>query len=252
MNLINILQSERLAKVRSSYYQIQINLAYNSNKIEGSTISKDQTRYIFEENSILPDTNTVLVNDIIETRNHFKAFDYILDIADKELNEYHILKLHEILKSGITNIDIERFPIGEYKKEENIIGGFNEVTTTRPENVEYEIQELIDNYNNINNKQLEDIVDFHVKFERIHPFYDGNGRVGRLIAFKECLKNEITPPIILDDFRSFYLLGLKEYSEGSTQRLIDTFKSGQDITNNILIKNGILKQINKDQIKDIK
>ena len=247
MNLIDILQSERVAKVRSSYYQIQINLAYNSNKIEGSTISKDQTRYIFEENSILPSTDIVLVNDIIETRNHFKAFDYMLDIADRELTEYHILKLHEILKTGITNIDIERFPIGNYKKEENIIGGINEVTTTRPENVEYEIQELVDTYNNINKKQLEDIVDFHVKFEKIHPFYDGNGRVGRLIVFKECLKNKIIPPIILDDFRSFYLLGLKEYSEGSTQRLIDTFKSGQDITNNILIKNGLLKQKNKDK-----
>lgn len=237
MNLINILQSERLAKVRSSYYQIQINLAYNSNKIEGSTVSKEQTRYIFEENSILPDTNTVLVNDIIETRNHFRAFDYILDIADKELNESHILKLHEILKTGITNIDTDRFPIGDYKKIPNIIGGINEVITTKPENVVYAIQELLDNYNSIKNKQLEHIVDFHVKFERIHPFYDGNGRVGRLIAFKECLKNEITPPIILDEFRSFYLLGLKEYSEGSIQRLIDTFKAGQDITNNILIKN---------------
>lgn len=241
MNLIKTLLSERLSKVRSSYYQIQINFSYNSNRIEGSTVSKEQTRYIFEENSILPDTDTILVDDIIETRNHFRAFDYILDIANKELTENHILKLHEILKTGLTNIDTNRFPIGDYKKIQNIIGGINGVVTTKPENVGYAIQELLDNYNSINNKQLEHIVDFHVKFERIHPFYDGNGRVGRLISFKECLKNEITPPIILDEFRSFYLLGLKEYSEGSTYRLIETFKSGQDITNNILIKNEIIK-----------
>lgn len=236
MRLIDNLISERNAKVRASYWEMQINLAYNSNKIEGSTISKNQTRYIFEDNIIITDEVGVKVNDIIETRNHFKAFDYILDICDEELSENHIKKIHKILKTGIIGIDEERFPIGEYKKEDNVIGFINEVLTTKAENVHDEISNLLADYNNKNEITIEDVVEFHYLFERIHPFYDGNGIVGRLIAVKECLRNDLIPPVILDDYRRFYILGLEEFSKGRKQRLIETFRAGQDFAESILLK----------------
>lgn len=236
MNLLKILKEERDARVKAIYREIQINLAYNSNKIEGSTISKNQTRYIFDEKSVYPEESSLKINDIIETRNHFKAFDYILDIAKENLSENHILTLHKIIKHGISNINEERFPIGAYKKEENVIGSIYEIETTKPEDVKNSIIDLLNKYNNKEKITLNDIVDFHVKFEKIHPFYDGNGRVGRLILFKECLRHDITPSIILDEYRSFYLLGLREYQDNQTTRLIETFKAGQDYVDNIISK----------------
>lgn len=217
------------------YYFTQINFSYNSNKIEGSKLSKEQTRYIYETSSLLSQKDEVIkVDDIIETINHFKAFDFILKTAKKSLDENYIKKIHKLLKQGITKNQI----IGEFKTKQNYIGDF---VTTKPENVLKEISNLLNSYNKIKSITIKDIIDFHHKFESIHPFEDGNGRTGRLIMFKECLKNNIIPFIIDEEHKLFYYRGLREYKT-TKGFLIDICLSFQDIYAEILknhIKNSI-------------
>lgn len=221
--LLDILKYEMKNKIKGGiYHKIQIDLTYNSNHIEGSKLSHEQTRYIYETNSIGLEEKNVDVNDIIETVNHFRCIDFVIDKAKSELSESFIKKLHLILKTG-TKIS-NRFAIGDYKKFPNIVGN---IETTKPEDVPKEMQRLLKIYNTCKTKNLTEILDFHYKFEAIHPFQDGNGRVGRLIMFKECLKNNIVPFIIDDEIKLFYYRGLKEW-KNEKGYLTDTCLSAQD------------------------
>lgn len=206
------------------YHKTQVELTYNSNHIEGSKLTQDQTRFIFETNTIGIEDKAVNVDDIIETTNHFKCIDYIIDNANKKLNENFIKELHFILKTGTSDSRKTWFNVGEYKQLPNEIGGKQ---TTLPKDVKEEMRKLIDNYNSIKKKTLEDIVEFHKTFEDIHPFQDGNGRVGRLIMFKECLANNIVPFIIDEDLKFFYYKGLNEWYD-EKGFLIETCLSAQD------------------------
>ena len=223
-----LLQALRLEKENmikgGIYHKTQIDLTYNSNHIEGSKLSHDQTRYIFETNTIGVEKEPILIDDIIETLNHFKCVDYIIEHAEERLSETIIKDLHRMLKSGTHDASKNWFFVGDYKKFPNEVGG-NE--TTLPENVHAEISKLLKSYNSKKEKTIDDLLDFHYHFERIHPFQDGNGRVGRLILFKECLANNIVPFIITDDLKLFYYRGLREwlYVKGY---LRDTCLSAQD------------------------
>lgn len=228
-NVLKILREQKEMQLKGNLYHItQINFAYNTNHIEGSTLTEEQTRYIYETNTlILEDNNTVTkVDDIIETANHFKLVDYMLDIADEVLTQEIIKKFHEILKNGTSDERKSWFKVGEYKTLENEIGGN---VTTSPKDVAKEMEKILDRYNSLENVGLEDIIKFHSDFEKIHPFQDGNGRVGRIIMFKECLKNNIIPFIILDKDKLFYYRGLNEYQNGGEKGyLIDTCLNAQD------------------------
>lgn len=222
--LLNRLKEEKDMKLKGGiYHKTQIALTYNSNHIEGSTLTEDQIRMIFETNT-LGETNGVKVDDIVETNNHFKCVDMIIDNAKKPLTEKFIKELYCTLKSGTSDSRKDWFNVGEYKSRTNEVGG-NE--TCPPENVAEEIKKLLTTYNSIENKTIETIIEFHKHFETIHPFQDGNGRVGRLIMFKECLANNIVPFIIEDEFKLYYYRGLKEWN---TERgyLIDTCLAAQD------------------------
>lgn len=223
--LLDILKNEKENKISGGiYHKIQIDLTYNSNHIEGSKLTHDQTRYIYETNSIGIESESVDVDDIIETVNHFRCIDLIIEKANYDLSQNLIKQLHLILKTGTKSSKNNRFAVGDYKKYPNIVGG---IETTEPENVEKEIKKLLDSYNKKTTKILNDILDFHHKFEKIHPFQDGNGRIGRLIMFKECLKHNIVPFIIYDDIKLFYYRGLKEW-ENEKGFLKDTCLSAQD------------------------
>lgn len=191
------------------YHQTQIRLAYNSNHIEGSRLTEEQTRSIYETQTISVTEVPEKIDDIIETVNHFRCFDYILSAADKEISENIIKHIHLILKSGTTDSQKSWFAVGDYKKRPNMIGDMTE--TTPPSKVAAEIKKLLKEYRENSNITFEDIIDFHYRFEKIHPFQDGNGRVGRLIIFKECLKHNILPFIIEDTMKDYYRRGLKEY-----------------------------------------
>ena len=206
------------------YHKIQIELTYNSNHIEGSKLTHDQTRYIYETNTIEINESAVNVDDIIETANHFRCIDKIIDSANYDISESLIKELHQILKSGTADSRKDWFAVGEYKKLPNEVGGMD---TTLPENVHQEIHNLLDNYNSKKGKTLDDIIEFHVAFERIHPFQDGNGRVGRLLIFKECLRYNIVPFIIDDELKLFYYRGLKEWNN-EKGFLTDTCLAAQD------------------------
>lgn len=206
------------------YHKIQIELTYNSNHIEGSKLTHDQTRYIYETNTIGINESAVNVDDIIETANHFRCIDKIIDSANYDISESLIKELHQILKSGTSDSRKDWFAVGEYKKLPNEVGGMD---TTLPENVQQEIHNLLDNYNSKKGKTLDDIIEFHVAFERIHPFQDGNGRVGRLLIFKECLRYNIVPFIIDDELKLFYYRGLKEWNN-EKGFLTDTCLAAQD------------------------
>lgn len=223
-----LLQALRLEKENmikgGIYHKTQIDLTYNSNHIEGSKLSHDQTRYIFETNTIGVEKEPILIDDIIETLNHFKCVDYIIEHAEERLSETIIKDLHRILKSGTQDASKNWFSVGDYKKFPNEVGG-NE--TTLPENVHTEISKLLKSYNSKKEKAIDDLLDFHYHFERIHPFQDGNGRVGRLILFKECLANNIVPFIITDDLKLFYYRGLREWLYVKDY-LRDTCLSAQD------------------------
>ena len=223
--LLDILKEEKKTKLRGGiYHRVQVDLTYNSNHIEGSRLTHDQTRYIYETNTIGIVDEAVRVDDIIETTNHFRCIDFIIDKANASLSETVIKQLHYLLKSGTSDSRKDWFAVGEYKKLPNEVGGMD---TTLPEEVSKEIKNLLAWYNAIENVTLEDIIEFHVRFEKIHPFQDGNGRVGRLIMFKECLKNNIVPFIIDENHKLFYYRGLKEWTH-ERGYLVDTCLSAQD------------------------
>lgn len=225
ITLLDVLKEQKVSKYSGGiYHKTQINLTYNSNHIEGSRLSHDQTRYIFETNTIGLENEVLNVDDILETANHFRCIDMIIDHAKDVLSEKFIKELHFVLKNGTSDSRKEWFVVGDYKKIPNEVRGMN---TTLPEEVAQRMKELLKEYNDKKEKSFEDILDFHVRFERIHPFQDGNGRVGRLILFKECLKYNIVPFIIDDHLKMFYYRGLKEwdYEKGY---LIDTCLSAQD------------------------
>lgn len=223
--LLEVLKSEKASKYPGGiYHKTQIELTYNSNHIEGSRLSHDQTRYIFETNTIGMEAGVVNVDDVIETANHFRCIDIIIDKAKSILTEKLIKELHLTLKSGTSDSRKGWFAVGEYKKLPNEVGGMD---TALPEEVASKMKALLAAYNAKQKKTLEDILDFHVKFERIHPFQDGNGRVGRLLMFKECLKYNIVPFIIEDNLKLFYYRGLKEWSK-ERGYLVDTCLTAQD------------------------
>lgn len=223
--LLSVLREQKNSKLKGSiYHRIQIDLTYNSNHIEGSRLTHDQTRYIFETNTIGVIDNAVNVDDIIETTNHFCAIDYIIDETDAKLTEAYIKHLHLILKSGTSDQRKDWFNVGEYKRFPNEIGGND---TTEPENVHKEIKALLKEYNAKKRPELEDIIDFHQRFEAIHPFQDGNGRVGRLIMFRECLRNAYVPFIITDELKMFYYNGLRNWPKIKGY-LMDTCLTAQD------------------------
>lgn len=206
------------------YHRTQIDLTYNSNHIEGSRLTHDQTRYIFETNTIGIANENLRVDDIIETANHFRCIDMIIERAEQRLSEALIKELHAVLKAGTSDSRKEWFAVGEYKRLPNEVGG-NE--TTPPECVKQEMQILIREYNALKTKCLDDIIDLHQRFEAIHPFQDGNGRVGRLIMFKECLANGIVPFIITDQLKLYYYRGLQQWPQVK-EYLRDTCLTAQD------------------------
>lgn len=223
--LLDILKNEKNNNIKGGiYHKLQIDLTYNSNHIEGSKLTHDQTRYIYETNSLGIEENTVNIDDIIETVNHFRCINLIIDHANSTLSERFIKKLHYILKTGTKSSNNERIAVGDYKKFPNIVGNME---TVAPEDVTKEMQKLLENYNANKTKNLTEILDFHYNFEAIHPFQDGNGRVGRLIMFKECLRNNIVPFIIDDEIKLFYYRGLKEWKKEKGY-LTDTCLSAQD------------------------
>lgn len=223
--LLDILKEQKNSKFPGGiYHKTQIDLTYNSNHMEGSRLTHDQTRYIFETNTIIAKKEALNVDDVIETANHFRCIDLIIDDATAALAEKFIKELHGILKSGTGDSRKDWFAVGDYKKLPNEVGGMD---TALPEEVGGRMKALLAEYNAKNQKTFEDILDFHVKFERIHPFQDGNGRVGRLIMFKECLKYNIVPFIIEDRLKLFYYRGLKEWDREKGY-LTDTCLTAQD------------------------
>ena len=223
--LLDILQEEKSSGYSGGiYHKTQIELTYNSNHIEGSSLTHEQTRYIFETNTIGVEDGSLNVDDVIETANHFRLVSLIIDNARTVLTEEFIKELHLLLKNGTSDSRRDWFVVGDYKKLPNEVGGMN---TTPPEEVSGKMKELLNEYNVKEEKSLEDILDFHVKFEKIHPFQDGNGRVGRLIMFKECLKYDIVPFIIEDDLKMFYYRGLAEWKTEKGY-LRDTCLTAQD------------------------
>ena len=224
-SLLQILREQKAAKMKGGiYHKVQIDLTYNSNHIEGSRLTHDQTRYIFETNTIGLENEPVNVDDIIETSNHFRCIDMVIEQAGSVLTEKFIKELHYVLKTGTGDSRRGWVAVGEYKKLPNEVGGND---TTLPENVAGEMRRLLTDYNALPAKDLEDIVAFHAAFERIHPFQDGNGRVGRLILFKECLRHNIVPFIIEDNLKLFYYRGLKEW-DSEKGFLMDTCLTAQD------------------------
>lgn len=223
--LLDIMQDEKENKYSGGiYHKTQIDLTYNSNHIEGSRLTHDQTRYIFETNTIGVGNEVLNVDDVIETANHFRCIDKIIDNGKAVLTEKFIKELHLILKNGTSDYRKDWFAVGDYKKMPNEVGGMD---TALPEEVADKMKTLLTEYNSKEEKTFEDIMDFHVKFERIHPFQDGNGRVGRLIMFKECLKYNIVPFIIEDSLKLFYYRGLKEW-DNEKGYLTDTCLTAQD------------------------
>lgn len=223
--LLDILKEEKKSQAHGGiYHKIQIDPTYNSNHIEGSRLTHDQTRYIFETNTIGIMDECIRVDDIIETATHFRCIDEIIDNATSKLSEKLIKHLHLILKTGTSDSKKDWFVVGDYKKVPNEVGGRE---TTLPEDVPTEMKKLLAEYNKKEKVTLEDIIEFHVQFERIHPFQDGNGRIGRLIMFKECLKHNIVTFIIEDKIKMFYYRGLKEWNQEKGY-LTDTCLSAQD------------------------
>lgn len=224
-NLLERLRAEKKASVKGGiYHKIQIELTYNSNHIEGSKLTHDQTRYIFETNTIRAENDALNVDDIIETANHFKCIDMVIDNATYRLTEKFIKELHFTLKSGTSDSRKDWFNVGEYKKLPNEVGGKE---TAKPEDTANKIKTVLKDYNQKDEHTLEEIIDFHYRFETIHPFQDGNGRVGRLIMFMECLKNNIVPFIIDEELKMFYYRGLSEWNNEKGY-LTDTCLAAQD------------------------
>ncbi len=234
INILEVLREQKNMKLKGNlYHNTQITFAYNTNHIEGSKLTEDQTRYIYETNTLLAEKDSITdLDDVLETANHFKLVDYMLDIADKKLTEKMIKEFHKILKEGTSDSRKEWFVVGDYKKLANEVGGLK---TTEPKNVERDMKELLEWYEFLKETTINEIIEFHAKFEKIHPFQDSNGRVGRIIAFKECLKNNIVPFIILDKEKFFYYRGLNQYQTNKEKEyLIDTCLNAQDQYKNVI------------------
>ena len=221
--LLPVLLSEKKNAVKGGIYnKMQVDFAYNSNRIEGNCLTYEQTRYIFETHTI---GGTASVNDVFEATNHFRCFDYILETIDEPISEKLIKELHRKLKSGIITDD-DSAVVGDYKKYPNTVG---EITTTLSEDVSGAVRALIEEFSHRNAVDMYDVAEFHAEFEKIHPFYDGNGRIGRLLTLKMCLQNSIVPFIISDRMKHFYYAGLKEWQiQQKYARLIDVFLESQD------------------------
>lgn len=233
--VLQALREEKNAKISGGiYHETQVRLTYNSNRIEGSKLSEDQTRLIFETNTIGAEEG-IPVDDIIETANHFRAIDYIIDCAEEPLTERIIKELHRLLKTGTKDSHLSWFNVGEYKSKPNVVGGKE---TTTPSKVPEAMKKLVDAYSQVTDVSFEDIIKFHHDFEKIHPFQDGNGRVGRLIAFKEALRFDIVPFIIEDSKKMFYYRGLKEWNN-EKGFLIETCLDSQDTYKALLSYFGI-------------
>ena len=223
--LLGRLREEKEMQLRGGiYHRIQIDLTYNSNHIEGSRLSKEQTRHIFETNTLNITTESARVDDIIETVNHFRCIDYVIDHATDRISENHIKQLHSILKTNTSDSQKKWFAVGEYKKLPNEVGG---IDTAQPEDVHKRMKEVVDEYNEKAHVDLEDILEFHVQFERIHPFQDGNGRVGRLLMFWQCLQKDVVPFVITEELRLFYYRGLQNWGHINGY-LTDTCLTAQD------------------------
>lgn len=228
INILEVLREQKNMKLKGNlYHNTQVTFAYNTNHIEGSKLTEDQTRYIYETNTLIAEKDSITdIDDVLETANHFKLVDYMLDIADKRLTEDMIKEFHKILKEGTSDSRKEWFNVGKYKKLPNEAGNMK---TTEPKNVERDMSKLMEWYNSLGKVTIKEIIEFHSKFEKIHPFQDGNGRVGRIIMFKECLKNNIIPFIILDKDKLFYYRGLNQYQSNKEKGyLIDTCLNAQD------------------------
>lgn len=222
--ILQLLRDEKEIQLSGGlYHELQVRMTYNSNHMEGSKLSEDQTRLIFETNTINMGDG-IPVDDILETVHHFRAIDYCIDIAEEKLTEEIIKKLHFMIKHDTKDAALPWFAVGDYKKRANVVGGRE---TSKPSEVARDMRELLERYNARDNVTIEDIIEFHAEFEYIHPFQDGNGRVGRLIALKECLKNNIIPFIIEDSKKSFYYRGLSEWRREKGW-LVDTCLDGQD------------------------
>ncbi|GHU54539.1 hypothetical protein FACS189411_01370 [Bacteroidia bacterium] len=220
-----LLEEKQAKRKGGLYHKTQVNLAYNSNRIEGSRLTEEQTRYIFETRTIgFKDEEAVPVDDIIETSNHFVAFDYLLDTIDKPFSNEIVKEFHRILKAGTSDAAKSWYRVGNWKKLANEVGG---IATSLPENVETEMNKLNDWYNKLSEIGFENIIEYHYRFEKIHPFQDGNGRVGRFIIFRECLRNNTIPFIIDERHKQFYYRGLKEFP-AIRGYLLDTCLSAQD------------------------
>ena len=228
--VLQALREEKEAWISGGlYHELQVRMTYNSNHIEGSKLTEDQTRLIFETNT-LNVGDGVSIDDVLETVHHFRAIDYVIDCADDALSEEIIKKLHYILKHDTKDSTLDWFAVGDYKKRPNVVGGRK---TTKPKDVALRMKELLDGYNAISGVKIEDVIAFHASFEKIHPFQDGNGRVGRLIALKECLRHNIVPFIIEDERKAFYYRGLSEWDR-EKGRLTDTCLEGQDTFRRLL------------------
>ena len=233
MDLVKLkreLIEQKNSKFKGNIYHFsEVAFAYNSNKIEGGKLTEDETEEIFSNNSFIPKIDDAIkLDDLIEMKNHFRLFDYMLDNIDAKLSKSNIIEMNKILKRGTSDEDNPRYNVGGFKIIPNKIGLINVIDTSSPKDVDSDMTVLLDWYNSLSKVLLEDIIEFHVRLERIHPFGDGNGRVGRMIMFKECLKNNIMPFIILDKDKPFYMRGLKEY-KNDKMFLIDTIKNEQDI-----------------------
>lgn len=224
--LLAALREQKASRMKGGiYHRVQIDLTYNSNHIEGSKLTHDQTRYIFETNTIGVGDEAINVDDIIETANHFRCIDFIIDNAEVRLTEFFIKQLHEMLKTGTADSRKEWFVVGDYKRLPNEVGGME---TTPPRDVQRHVKALLGEYYKKKVHAIDDIIDFHQQFEAIHPFQDGNGRVGRLIMFKECLASGIVPFIITDELKMYYYRGLREWP-AVRGYLLDTCLTAQDL-----------------------
>ncbi len=211
------------------YHELQVRMTYNSNHMEGSRLSEEQTRYIFETNTV-DIGDGIPVDDILETVHHFRAIDYVIDIAEEQLSETLVKHLHYILKHDTKDSTLPWFAVGDYKKRANVVGGQE---TVKPEDVHKCMKALLEDYNSKTDVTIEDIISFHAEFEHIHPFQDGNGRVGRLVALKECLRHDLIPFIIEDSKKNYYYRGLSEWRKEKGW-LTDTCLDGQDTFKKIL------------------
>ena len=229
-HILQILRDEKSAKISGGlYHELQVRMTYNSNHIEGSKLSEDQTRLIFETNT-LDVGDGIPVDDVLETVHHFRAIDYVIDCAEETLSEEIIKQLHYILKHDTKDSGLEWFAVGDYKKRANVVGGRE---TAKPKDVPAKMKALLDEYNAKTNVTIYDIIELHSDFEHIHPFQDGNGRVGRLVALKECLRHHIIPFIIEDSKKAFYYRGLSEWNNEKGY-LTDTCLDGQDTFKRLL------------------